>query len=32
MSYAIAAYVATAVIWIAYFLWLKRRVARARGQ
>jgi hypothetical protein len=30
VNYAIAAYVAVVVIWIAYFIWLKRRVRRAR--
>ena len=32
MSYAIAAYAATAVLWIGYFLWLSRRIARAREE
>jgi len=32
MTYAIVAYVFTAVVWIAYLLWLKGRVARARGE
>ena len=30
MTYAIVAYVAVAVIWAAYFMWLGRRVRRAR--
>jgi hypothetical protein len=30
VNYAIAAYIATSVIWIVYFIWLKRRVRRAR--
>ena len=30
MTYAVVAYVATAVIWIVYFLWLGRRIRRAR--
>ena len=32
MTYAIVAYVATAILWIAYLLWLSRRVARARDE
>jgi hypothetical protein len=32
MTYAIVAYVATAILWIAYLLWLGRRVARARDE
>jgi hypothetical protein len=31
MNYAIIAYVATAIIWIAYFIWLKRRISSAHG-
>lgn len=30
MTYAIVAYVFTAVLWIAYFLWLKRRERQER--
>jgi hypothetical protein len=30
VNYAIAAYIAAAVIWIVYFIWLQRRVRRAR--
>jgi hypothetical protein len=30
VNYAIAAYVATALIWIIYFVWLGRRIRRAR--
>jgi len=30
VNYAIAAYAAAAIIWIVYFIWLKRRVRRAR--
>jgi len=30
VSYAIAAYVATALVWILYFLWFGRRIRRAR--
>jgi hypothetical protein len=30
VNYAIAAYAATAVIWICYLLWLGRRIRRAR--
>lgn len=30
MSYAIAAYIAVVVIWVAYFAWLQRRMRRAR--
>ena len=32
MHYAITAYAATAVIWVGYFIWLKRRIARAKGE
>ena len=32
MTYAIVAYVVTAVLWIGYLLWLRRRVARARDE
>src|SRR6185503_11629261 len=32
MTYALVAYAATAILWIAYLLWLSRRVARARGE
>jgi hypothetical protein len=30
MTYAIVAYVFTAVLWIGYFLWLRRRERRER--
>jgi hypothetical protein len=30
MNYAIIAYVAVAVIWSVYFLWLRQRLRRAR--
>jgi len=32
MTYAIIAYVVTAVLWIGYLLWLRGRVARARDE
>ena len=32
MTYAIVAYVVTAVLWFGYLLWLRRRVARARDE
>jgi len=32
MTYALVAYAVTAVLWIAYLLWLARRVARARHE
>lgn len=32
MTYAIIAYVLTAIVWVAYLFWLKGRVARARGE
>ena len=32
MIYAVAAYAATAIIWIAYFAWLRLRVRRAREE
>jgi hypothetical protein len=32
MTYALVAYAATAILWLAYLLWLSRRVARARGE
>ena len=32
MNYMITAYVATAVLWMGYFLWLGRRIRRARDE